>query len=91
MEARKAQQAVKDRLEDIASVFVVKHAKRKAGALWAAETERLLRVEILPAFGARRLGEITKGHVHDLLDDIVERGSPTTANRALAVLKSLAI
>jgi integrase len=88
-EASKAQQAVKDCIEDIASVFVEKHAKRKAGALWAAETERLLRIEILPALGAKRIGEITKAHVHDLLDEIVERGSPTTANRALAVLKKL--
>ncbi|HKM69149.1 MAG TPA: Arm DNA-binding domain-containing protein, partial [Stellaceae bacterium] len=45
-EARKAQQSAIDRMENIAAVFVEKHAKRKAGALWAAETERLLRVEI---------------------------------------------
>jgi integrase len=88
-EARRAQQEVKDRVEDIAAVFVEKHARRKAGVLWAAETERLLRVEIVPAFGATRLGEITKGHVHDLLDSLIDRGSPTTANRALAVLKKL--
>ena len=88
-EARRAQQEVKDRVEDIAAVFVEKHAQRKAGVLWAAETERLLQVEIVPAFGARRLGEITKGHVHDLLDSLIDRGSPTTANRALAVLKKL--
>jgi integrase len=88
-EAQKAQQTATDRIADVAAVFVEKHAKRKAGALWAAETERLLRVEILPRLGARRLSEITKAHTHDLLDEMVERGSPTTANRALAVLKKL--
>lgn len=87
--AAKAEQAVEDRLDDVAPLFVEKHAKRKAGSLWAAETERLLRVEILPALGAKRIGEITKTNVHDLLDGIVDRGSPTTANRALAVLKKL--
>jgi len=88
-EARKAQQSPTDRVKDVAPVFVEKHAKRKAGALWAAETERLLRVEIVPKLGTRRLSEITKAHTHDLLDEIVDRGSPTTANRALAVLKKL--
>ena len=43
----KGEQAVEDRLDDVAPLFVEKHAKRKAGSLWAAETERLLRVEIL--------------------------------------------
>jgi integrase len=85
-----AKAMAEDRLEVIARDFVEKHAKRKAGALWAAETERLLRVEILPKLGKKRLGEITKANVHYLLDGIVDRGSPTTANRALAVLKKLA-
>ena len=88
-QASKAQQSATDRMQPLAAVFVEKHAKRKAGALWAAETERLLRVEIFPKLGARRLAEVTKAHTHDLLDEIVERGSPTTANRALAVLKKL--
>ncbi|MBV8103836.1 MAG: tyrosine-type recombinase/integrase [Hyphomicrobiales bacterium] len=88
-EARRVGGDAKDRLADIASAFVEKHAKRKAGALWAAEMQRLLRVEILPKLGAKRLDEITKAQVHDLLDDIVDRGSPTTANRSLAVLRKL--
>ena len=88
-EAHKAHHSATDRMENVAAVFVEKHAQRKAGALWAAETERLLRVEIIPKLGARRLNEVTKAHTHDLLDEIVERGSPTTANRALAVLKKL--
>jgi len=88
-EAQKAAEAPSDCVNTVAAAFVEKHAKRKAGALWAAETERLLTKEIIPKLGAKRLGEVRKSDVHDLLDEIVDRGSPTTANRALAVLKKL--
>ncbi|HEY8009177.1 MAG TPA: site-specific integrase [Methylocella sp.] len=37
----------------------------------------------------RRLSEITTSDVHSLLDKIVERGSPVTANRTLASLRRL--
>jgi integrase len=88
-EAQKAAETPSDLLRTVAASFVEKHTKRKNGALWAAETERLLRVEILPALGGKRLCYLRKGEVHGLLDDIVSRGSPTTANRSLSVLKKL--
>ena len=88
-EAQKSAETPSDLLRTVAASFLEKHTKRKNGALWAAETERLLRVEILPALGGKRLGDLRKGEVHGLLDDIVSRGSPTTANRSLAVLKKL--
>ena len=55
--AARAVEAAHDRLSDVAGDFIEKHAKRKNGAIWAAETERLLRVEILPKLGAR--GSVT--------------------------------
>lgn len=88
-EAAKTAATPSDLLKTVAASFVEKHAKRKVGALWAAETERLLKVEILPKLGEKRLGDLRKAEAHALLDDIVARGSPTTANRSLAVLKKL--
>ena len=88
-EAQKAAETPADLLRTVAADFIEKHAKIKAGALWAAETERLLKVEILPKLGDKKLGALRKAEVHAVLDDIVSRGSPTTANRSLAVLRKL--
>ena len=39
---------------------------------------------MVPAWGERDVHTITKRDVLDLLDEIVDRGTPTTANRVLA-------
>jgi integrase len=88
-EARKAENSTADRVETVAALFVERSAKRKAGPLWAREVERLLNVEIIPKIGSKRLGEVTRADVHALLDGIVDRGSPYTANRTLAVLRRM--
>ncbi len=88
-EAAKAAVEVKDRVAEVAADFVEKHAKRKAGKSWAAETERLLAKEIIPAIGKKHLGEVRKSDVHDMLDSIVDRGAPIVANRTLAVFRRL--
>jgi integrase len=87
--ARADARADDDCLSAVAAAFVEKHAKRKAGSLWAGETERLLRVEILPTLGAKRIAAVKRSEIHDLLDRIVDRGSPVTANRALSVIRKL--
>jgi integrase len=45
--------------------------------------------EVLSQWGSRTVHEITRRDVHDLLDAIVSRGSPVTANRALAVVRKM--
>ena len=40
-----------------------------------------------PWIGERRVGEITRRDIRDLIDGIVDRGSPVGANRTLAVLR----
>jgi len=52
------------------------------------EAERLLRVEVLPKFGKKRLGEITDDDIHKLLKEIARR-APITANRTFAVFRKL--
>ena len=47
-----------------------------------------MRVEIIPKFGKKRLGEITRADVRRRLEDIAER-APITANRTLAVFRKL--
>jgi integrase len=45
--------------------------------------------EIIPAWRGRRLSEISKSDIYELLDSIADRGAPILANRVLAWLKGL--
>ena len=58
-------------------MFIERYVKRTAGELWARETERLLHVEILPKLGSKRIGDVRRADIHDLLDGIVDRGAGT--------------
>lgn len=87
--AARAEQSTKDRMSDVAAIFLERSVKRSAGALWAKETARLLRVEILPTLGSKRIGDVRRADIHAMLDGIVDRGSGYTANRSLAVLKRM--
>jgi integrase len=88
-EAQKAAGSTADHVEVVAASFVDKYVKRNVGESWAREAERLLKKEINPKLGSKRLGEVKRSDVHDLLDAIVDRGAPIVANRALAVLRRL--
>jgi integrase len=55
----------------------------------ADEDQRMLFKDIVPAWGKRKAGDIGRGDVVALLDDIVSRGSPISANRTLAVTRKL--
>ena len=55
----------------------------------AYEDERILRKDVLPAWGKRKAREITRRDVITLLDGIVERGAPIGANRTLAVVRKM--
>jgi hypothetical protein len=78
-DTRRAEVLAADRVESVAALFVDRYAKRSVGTLWARETERLLKVEVIPKLGAKRLGVLSRADVHGLLDAIVDRGSPYTA------------
>ena len=45
--------------------------------------------EVLSVWGGRTIHEITRRDVHDLLDRVVSRGSPITANRVLAAVRKM--
>ena len=79
-DARKA-----DTLADVAELWL-KDVRRLRKPATAAEYERLLRVHILPALGARQLEQIAPRDVAKLAAGLADR--PTTANRCLAVLSS---
>jgi integrase len=78
-----------DLVEHVAARFVSHYARRQLKASTAKEVERVLEKEIVGPWRGRRLSQIGRADVHDLLDGIVERGSPITANRTLAWLHRL--
>ncbi|HEY4847888.1 MAG TPA: tyrosine-type recombinase/integrase [Methylocella sp.] len=78
-----------DLIETVASRFVAQHAKRKLKPATAREIERLLEKEVVAPWRGRRLSQIGRADIHDLLDGIVARGSPVTANRTLAWLRRM--
>jgi integrase len=88
--ATRAERAAEDnRLDRIAAFYVDLYVKRKVGKAWGKEIERLFRVEIIPKLGDKPIGAVTKPDIRDLLDTIVDRGSPITANRTFATLRQL--
>jgi integrase len=54
-----------------------------------AEVERIMNREVLPALGKRHIREIRKADLIELVEGIVDRGSPVMANRVLAHTKRL--
>jgi integrase len=72
-------------VEKVVETFVERHAKAHTRD-WR-ETERLLKANVVKRWQGRRLSQISRADVHDLLDRIVDRGSPIAANRVLAQLR----
>jgi integrase len=78
-----------DMVEAVAARFVSHYAKRRLKAATANEVERLLEKEIVGPWRGRRLSQIGRADIHELLDNIIERGSPVSANRTLSWLRRM--
>jgi integrase len=87
-EAQKVAILAADRVENVVEAYVREYLAKRAKPSWAKEAARLLRVEVLPKFGGRRLSDLTDDDVHKLLKEISER-APITANRTFAVFRKL--
>jgi integrase len=76
-------------VEKIAAIFIERHAKPNTRPRSAAETERLLLKEIVPVWKGRRLSDIGKGDIHQLLDGFMDRDAPALANKVFGVFRKL--
>jgi site-specific recombinase XerC len=45
--------------------------------------------EVVARWKGRRLSQITRAHVHQMLDEIVDRRAPIAANRRFAALRKM--
>jgi integrase len=85
--AREVANETRDLVENVVETFIERYAKPNTRS-WQ-ETARMLRKEIAGPWRGRRLSNIGKVDVHDLLDKIVDRGAPISANRILAALRRM--
>ncbi|MBA3517812.1 MAG: integrase arm-type DNA-binding domain-containing protein, partial [Rhizobiales bacterium] len=76
----------RDLFKSVTADFLKRHASKNRTA---GETERLLDREVMAAWGDKRVQDIAKRDVIDLLDKIVDRGRGVTANRTLAAIRRL--
>lgn len=53
------------------------------------EDRRLLNHDVIPAIGRKKAEIVTRRDIRLLLDSIIERGAPVTANRVLAVVRKM--
>lgn len=53
------------------------------------EDRRLLNHDVIPAMGRKKAEIVTRRDIRLLLDSIIERGAPVTANRVLAVVRKM--
>ena len=82
---RQKKRAYKNTVEHVAELFIERYAKPKNRS-WK-ETKRIFEREIFPLWGNRPVNSITRRDVNDLLNSIVDRGSPTMSNRVLATVR----
>lgn len=86
VQRRRAEQ-IAQTVGDLAAAYLDKWARPRKRS--AAEDERILNKDVLPAWGRRKAKDISRGDVIALLDSIVDRGSPVAANRTLALVRRM--
>lgn len=85
--AKSEAQSDRDRVSKVAEDFLRRHVQSKRGPLsdsYMANRRALFDRDILPEWGERRIGSITRRDVLDLLDKITDSGRAQSANYALA-------
>jgi integrase len=86
IERRRAERAA-ETVADLVEEYLEKWARPRKRS--AGEDERILRKDVLPAWGTRKARDIRRRDVILLLDTIVERGAPIAANRTLGVVRRM--
>jgi len=74
-------------VQQLADEYLEKWAKPRKRS-WR-EDKRILDKDVIPAWGTRKAKDITRRDVILLLDKIVDRGAPISANRTLAVIRKM--
>ncbi len=84
---REAERARRDTFAVVVEDFIEKYAKPR-NRRWA-ETDRIFRVNVTPAWGKRPIASIARREVIDLLEKIAAERGGYMSNRSLAVIRRL--
>ncbi|MCJ2019436.1 integrase arm-type DNA-binding domain-containing protein [Methylobacterium sp. E-065] len=79
----------RDLVGSVIDSFIERHVTPRNRPRTAEETIRILRSKVLPAWDSRKIQDIGRRDVIELLDRIVDAGTPIAANRTLAALSKL--
>ena len=79
----------RDLVGPVIDSFIERHVKPRNRPRTAEETIRILRTKVLPVWDGRKIQDIGRRDVIELLDRIVDAGTPVAANRTLAALSKL--
>src|SRR5271165_7262641 len=71
--ARAEREAEHDLVERVVDLFIERYAKPKTRD-WR-ETERMLNRKVVARWKGRRLSALTRVHVHEMIDSILDRGA----------------
>lgn len=74
-------------VQEFAEAYLV--AFKMAGKKTAKETERTIKADILPAWGRRKVHDISRRDVNALMEVIGDRGALIQANRTLGLLRRM--
>jgi integrase len=78
-----------DLFRNVAANFIQRHVKQHNSKRYGRDVVTMLGKDVLPCWGDRRIQDIGKRDVLELLHAISERGGGLSANRILAVVKKL--
>jgi integrase len=68
--------------------FLARYVRPNNKPRVATQVERRLRNHVLPAWGTKRVQDVARRDVVELLDAIVDAGAPATANKVLQTLRT---
>lgn len=85
--ATRARPADHDLIVSVVEDFLTRHVRKHNKPTTAATATQILHKDVVPIWGRRKVADITRRDVLDLLDKIVDRGSPVMANRVLATVR----
>ncbi|MCH8183127.1 MAG: tyrosine-type recombinase/integrase, partial [Proteobacteria bacterium] len=74
-------------VEELVEAYLKGHARPKKRT--AAEDERSLKKDVVSRWGQRKARSITTQEIVNLLDDVVDRGSPYAANRLGSTVRKM--
>jgi integrase len=85
--AERTERKERGTVAEVTADYVERHLKRNTRR-WR-DAEQMLKRDVLPQWGTRPMASITRRDVLDLVDGVLDRGSPVSANRVLSRIKAL--